>query len=117
MGDISKVVDMLESGMPINISGGSGCTALMNAAICNKTDVIRCLIEKGANVNQQNCAGFSPLRWTALHWASLKNHTEVIKILLQHGAWTDIKSSTGRTPIDYARENNHKEAVDLLQQH
>ena len=117
MGDISKVVDMLESGIPIDISDVSGCTALMNAAICNKTDVIRCLIEKGANVNQQDGAGSSPSLWTALHWASIKNHTEVIKILLQHGAWTDIKCSTYLTPIDYARKNNHKEAVDLLQQH
>ena len=110
---------MLESGMPIDIVDKYGFTALMGAANYNRTDVVRCLIEKGANVNQQNRDGS-----TALHCASLYNCTDVIKILVQHGARTDIKDNEGRTPIDWARHrkhrahiDNYKEAVGLLQQH
>ena len=103
---------MLQLGMPIDITDEFGDTALMLAANYNRTDVVRCLIEKGANVNHQTRYA----RWTALHYASLKNHTDVIKILVQHGARTDIKSKHGNTPIDLARIRNHKEAVDLLQQ-
>ena len=99
--------------MPIDIINEFGRTALMLAASYNWTDVVRCLLEKGANVNQQKrYAG-----WTALHYAYFKNSTDVIKILVQHGARTDIKNINGRTPIHLARRWNYKEAVDLLQQH
>ena len=97
-GNISKVVDMVESGMPVDIVDEYGYTALMRAAMFNRTDVVCCLLEKGANVDK-------PLRdgWTALYWASIYNYTDVIKILLQHGARTDNKSNDGITPIDVAR--------------
>ena len=72
---------MLESGMPIDIVDEFGDTALMGAAFHNRTEVVRCLLEKGANVNQETLYG-----WTALHFASLHNNTDVIKILVQHGA-------------------------------
>ena len=104
---------MLESGMPIDIVDENDYTAHMLAAFYNRTDVVRCLIEKGANVNQQGRDD----GYRALHLASLKNHTDVIKILVQHGARTDIKNINGRTPIHLARRWNYKEAVDLLQQH
>ena len=104
---------MLESGMPVDIVDKYGRTVLMTAAIYNRTDVFRCLVEKGANVNKRSRYTGS----TALHIASYKNNTDVIKILLQYGARTDIKDKYGRTPIDVARGRNYKEAVDLLQQH
>ena len=44
-GNISKVVDMLES------SNEYGNTALMLAAVFNRTEVVHCLLEKGVNVN------------------------------------------------------------------
>ena len=103
---------MLELGMPIDITNEFGNTAFMLATSYNRTDVLRCLIEKGENVNQQT----RYTRWTALHIASYKNHTDVIKILLQYGARTDIKNIKGRTPIDLARDRNNEEAVALLQQ-
>ena len=111
-GDVSKVVDMVEAGMPVDILDEDGWTALMTAACNNRTDVVRYLLANGANVNKQNRFGE-----TALHDASINNHTDVISVLLQHGASRDIKSNDGRTPIDYARVWNQKEAVDLLEQY
>ena len=105
---------MVEAGMPVDITDGYGWTALITAAaaINNRTDVVRCLLDKGADVNKQNRRG-----WTALHWASLNNHTDVMRMLLQHGARKDIKNESGRTPIDSARRRNRKEAFDLLEQY
>ena len=104
---------MVESGMPVDIVDEDGSTALMRAAWHNQTDVVRYLLNNGANVNKQNRNG-----WTALHEASLVyNSTNVIKILLQHGARTDIKDVSYDTPIHVARSRNYKEAVDLLQQY
>ena len=78
---------MVESGMPVDIFDEDDRTALMRAAYSNRTDVVLCLLEKGANVNKQTPRG----GYTALHVAFINNSTDVIKILYQHGATTDIK--------------------------
>ena len=102
---------MVEAGMPVDITDGVGWTALIRAAMNNRTDVVRCLLDKGADVNKQTRG------WTALHFASYNNYTDVMRMLLQHGAIKDIKDEFGRTPIDQARSRNYKEAVDLLEQY
>ena len=52
---------------------------------------------------------------TVLHLAALNNSTDAIQVLLEYGASTTIEDDLGRTPIDVAREENHEEAVLLLQ--
>ena len=111
-GDASKVVVMVEGGMPVDIAGGDGRTALAIAACYNQTDVVRCLLDKGANVNKQDLLGM-----TALHWASYNNHTDVMRMLLQHGARIGIRDYEGDTPIELARTYHNKEAFDLLEQY
>ena len=103
---------MLEAGMPVDITNEYGETALIGAAYCNRTDVVRCLLDNGANVNKQNSWGE-----TALHYASYNNHIDVMMMLLEHGARKDIKDKFGFTPIDRARLLDYKEAVDLLKQY
>ena len=111
-GDVSKVADMVQAGMPVDIDDEDGWTALFRAACYNRTDLVRYLLNNGANVNKQD-------RWgeTALYSASRMNKTDVMTILLQHGAIKDIKDNYGFTPIDQARLPNNKEAVDLLEQY
>ena len=47
-GDVSKVVDMVKAGMPIDIVDKHDDTALMRVACNNRTDVISALLQKGA---------------------------------------------------------------------
>ena len=103
---------MVEAGMPVDVTDGDGYTAFSRAAGENRTDVVRYLLGKGANVNKQDRLG-----WTALHRASSKKHTDVMTMLLQHGARKDIKNNSGGTPIDFARFLNSKEALDLLERY
>ena len=110
-GDVSKVVDMVEAGMPVDIVDDIDCTALRWAASSNRTDVVRFLLERGANVNKQVDDG-----QTALHVASNNNCTDAIRILLEYGAM-NIKEVLGNTPIDLAQKKNNEEAVRLLQQY
>ena len=97
--------------MPVDIVGRNRGTALKCAAANNRTEVVRCLLEKGANIDQKDFNG-----WTALHHAFHGNSPDVIKMLLQLGATRDIKSRYGETPIDVARGLTHEEAVRLLEQ-
>ena len=109
-GDISKVVDMVKAGMPIDIIDKHDDTALMRVACNNRTDVISALLQKGADVDKQNRYGY-----TALHAASIYNNTDVIRMLLQHGATKDIENNFSDRPFDLARRENSEEAVRLLQ--
>ena len=105
---------MLKSGMPIDIFDYYGFTALMSAAFSRNYSLVRVLLEKGANVNQQH----HPSGKTALHFAvavPLENYI-VIKILVQHGARTDIRDNQGIRPIDRALPYQ-KKARDLMLQH
>ena len=110
-GDVSKVVRLLNEGVPVDSFNVSGWTALQSAARFNQTDVIHELLQRGADVNKRH----RYIGRTALHWSARYNSTDAIRLLLQNGASTTIKDNKGRTPIDVAREHNHQEAVLLLQ--
>ena len=58
-GDISKVADMVEEGMAVDIVGGYDITALTEAVISSQTEVVRFLLEKGANVDKQELLGWT----------------------------------------------------------
>lgn len=53
--------------MDVDAADSSGRTSLIHASIDNEVDVLKYLIEKGANVDWQDGDGFSPL-----HFASQK---------------------------------------------
>ena len=96
---------MVEAGMPIDIYDWDDENALMKAADNNQTDVVRYLLNNGANVNKQNSSGD-----TALHFAFFSNSTDAMRILLQHGARKDIKNNYGCKPMD-------REIIDLPEQY
>ena len=50
-GDVSKVVDMVVAGMPVDIDDGNGWTALRRAVISNQTDVVRYLLNNGGKTS------------------------------------------------------------------
>lgn len=74
-----------------------GRNALMIASSEGHLVVIDILIEKGFNLNAQDCEGL-----TALHWASLKGHYNAVINLLNNGANVSQVDFSGRTPLDLA---------------
>jgi ankyrin repeat protein len=61
-------------------------------------DVIRILVDKGADVNAANALGM-----TAAHYAVQRGADRIIEYLAGKGARFDIKNKQGRTPADLAR--------------
>jgi ankyrin repeat protein len=74
-----------------------GQTALMWAASEGHADVVRVLVEGGADVNTASRAGN-----TALHIATMRGWTEIIELLAERGAALDVRNARGRTPLDIA---------------
>ena len=114
-GSHRSVRELLEKGVDVNYQReNDGWTALIRASYFSysnnfRIDIIRLLIEYGANVNLQDKDGY-----TALVFASYNGHTEAVKLLLANGADPDLQDNNRRTALMYASHNGHIEIVKLL---
>uniref|UniRef100_UPI002147CDB0 ankyrin repeat domain-containing protein n=1 Tax=Endozoicomonas sp. ONNA2 TaxID=2828741 RepID=UPI002147CDB0 len=82
----------------LNVHGTWDCTALHLALFSGNataiTEIQNCLLDKGANINDLDCNGRTPLLW-----ALRKGNIEGINTLLQRGANPDIPDQWGQTPL------------------
>lgn len=72
---------------------------------------IRELVEAGADVNQSDEQG-----WTPLNWASGKGNLEIVKLLVEKGADVFKVGRDLRTPYLIALAAGHAEVVKFLRQ-
>ncbi|MHC4439521.1 MAG: ankyrin repeat domain-containing protein, partial [Planctomycetota bacterium] len=95
-GNIEAIMQHLEAGTDVDakeLPGGS--TPLLVAATFGQVEVVKFLIEKGANVNATSNDGS-----TALHGAAFFCHPGIVKLLLDKGAEVNAKNIRGETPLD-----------------
>lgn len=69
----------------------------------NKVDIVRCLLEHGANVNRASSAG----ALTPLHTASINGALACVNLLLDSGANVNMVNDNGQTALYYAYSKNH----------
>lgn len=72
-------------------------------------DVVRMLLDRGADPNAQSASGGTPL-----HTAAFTGDLAVIQMLLAAGGSSHIKNEKGLTPLDIARDRSNSEAAALL---
>ena len=112
-GDVSLVERLLQEGVPVDCAVDEvDYTALSPAAQFNRTDVIRLLLQKGADVNKRDRFGRTPV-----HHAARDNSTEAIAMLIEHGASINITDDEGDTPVHWAVRWNKTEAIAMLIKH
>ena len=78
------------------------------AATANR-DMIRRLLEKGADPNAKQQAGFA-----AIHTAGLHGDREMAEILIKGGADPKLAADDGTTAEGFARQKGHDAFVDWL---
>ena len=162
--DIVKL--LFESGAHLNAPDGSGLTPLHHAASKRETntvqlllslgaepdltkavkqgqyDILRELLQAGADPNMTILTGEFPLQYaslmgnkrvvqllllrgayprkqnkfgnTPLHWAASYGHKHVVKQLIDGGAELNSTNIWGRTPLYHAVKNGRKDVVKLL---
>jgi hypothetical protein len=83
--------------------------SLVNAILYeNKEDVAEC-IAQGANVNEMDVYGFTPLIESVI-----VNKIDIAEYLLQQGAYVNQTDVTGRTALHWSVENHNLAFVKLL---
>ena len=64
-----------------------------------KLEVVKLLIEKGADFKSPDKDGKTPL-----HWAAYSGKLEVVKLLIEKGADFKSPDKDGKTPLHWAAE-------------
>jgi hypothetical protein len=79
-------------------------------ALAKDAEVTRMLIERGADVNAVQTAGYRPL-----HQAAVAGREDLVRMLLDAGADKTARCDRGKTPAEYARERGHAAVAELLE--
>ncbi|XP_048158597.1 ankyrin repeat domain-containing protein 16 isoform X4 [Corvus hawaiiensis] len=110
MGHWECVSFLLEMGASVDCLKKADWTPLMMACTRKNLEVIKTLVEHGANPLLRNKDG-----WNCFHVASREGHPEVLRYLLDvsPGCW-DTESTTGRTPLHTAAMHGCSQVVELL---
>jgi len=86
-----------------------GDTPLHAATYWNRTDIVKLLTAKGADVNKFNHWGTTPL-----HYAVVCRYQDIAQTLLDNGANPNAKTNKGLTPLELARKVKDRKLISLL---
>jgi hypothetical protein len=142
---ISEIKNLIDQGADVNFhfSRLEGATILHEASRKGRVEILRYLLQNGADVNSKNYNGLTPLHVAAfcgenmvvnaliengaevnvkakdnitpLHSAAVKGNLDTVEVLISNGADVQASSSKdGSTPEDFARREGHQSVVDLL---
>jgi ankyrin repeat protein len=116
----------------IEVDATTKNTPLILAVVIQNNDMLKLLIDSGAQLNGQNIDGN-----TALHFAVAGGNLDAVEIIAKAGAKLDLKDLQGRTPLSIAifkgkgfveallkyhanpfvQDNNKKTPYDLAAEH
>jgi hypothetical protein len=141
-GNTPAILDLLKKGLDVNARDDLyGRTILMHAALFGHMDVVRLLIDKGADVNAATKNGTTALllsagkgnaeiagflldkgadvnandgNGTALILAADKGNAKFVSFLINKGADVDAKSSNGNTALMRASRYGYTDVVNIL---
>ncbi|KAF2476516.1 ankyrin [Lindgomyces ingoldianus] len=95
----------------LNSVNAEGMSTLYQSAAGGHIDIVRFLLNSGANPSIQTMFG-----WAPLHWAAANGHLACVRALLTAGADLNPMSDTSKTPFDMATSSGQEEIAHILRQ-
>ena len=117
---------LIKSGADVNMKNNGGRTPLHAAVLQNRIDIVRLLLESGADPNARcrnlylappdggELALLPASEVTPLHMAANGGYEDLVKLLLESGADPTARDSLGRTPAEVAEWSGHRELARLI---
>lgn len=93
----------------VNLVDENGETVLIKAVKNGKTEMIKLLLDRGADVNIADGSGYTPLML-----AAFRGYTDVVELLLAKGARVNELNPYGETALMQAVQMGHYQVVVLL---
>ena len=100
--DVDRVVLEFNPDVNAQAKNAQKVGALHAAAAVQNHDMLRTLLERGANPNAKQQSDYTPL-----HTAAGRNDVEMAKLLIKFGADPKARGSDGKSVADVAREHGH----------
>ncbi|MEP6502202.1 MAG: ankyrin repeat domain-containing protein [Betaproteobacteria bacterium] len=108
LGRVEFVQTLLAAGAPVTVEGQLEPT-LHKGVRSGNVQIVRLLLDAGANVNEQADFAEAPI-----HIAAEEGFSEVVELLLSKGADANLKSTFGGTALDVAKAAGQETCVVLL---
>ncbi|RCH88603.1 cyclin-dependent serine/threonine protein kinase [Rhizopus azygosporus] len=105
-GQLDRVKELIEGGMDVNSHDQFGYTAMHAAVSYNQTEIVKYLLDKGADVNVEDFDKDTPL--------FVAETVEMAQILLDRGADPKKVNEDGFTPALTAFQEGWKEVAEYL---
>jgi len=113
-GNIEAVKQHLAAGADVNAIDHEGNTPLHHAVYNDQTEIIRLLIDKGAEVNGKRKAANHEKGVAPLHTATWRSTIETMELLIDNGADVNMKRADGAIALHYAVWFGLKEKAEFL---
>ena len=97
---VNNLDSALNHACGVNDQNHLGWSAIMVAAYHGRLDLVKALIERGAEVNDRNFNGTTVLMYAKDHCLNAGN-TELFEYLLAQGADIGLRDYSGKTVADY----------------
>lgn len=110
-GNIAEVRKLIANGKDINTDTVNryGRSPLVLATRKGHIEVVKVLLDAGANINTAGDRGN-----TALIYAALYNEVEIAKLLLSNNPDVHVVNKPGKTALEYATQKGHTEIAAMI---
>lgn len=116
-GDLNGVKKYLSEGADINQSDRWGWTPVMWSVYYNYYDVVKYMLENGANANARTQKAYGSIAKgsTPLIIAAYYDYPGIVQRLMKHGANPKLENEQGETAYTVAEKFNFSDIMELLE--